>query len=90
MTMSTGRPRPMRITIIDDHALFAESVSLTLEAEGYAVRRIDLNDEHTTLATVLATALRSAPRVILLDLDLGRVGDGMRLITPPPGSPWSW
>lgn len=80
--MSAGRPRPMRITIIDDHALFAESVSLTLEAEGYVVRRIDLNDEHATLATVLATALRSAPRVVLLDLDLGRVGDGMRLITP--------
>ncbi|MDQ6527207.1 response regulator transcription factor [Nocardioides sp. LHD-245] len=80
--MTTGPPRPMRITIIDDHALFAESVALTLETEGYLVRRIDLTDEHTTLATVLATALRSAPRVALLDLDLGHVGDGMRLITP--------
>jgi len=80
--MSTVHPRPMRITIIDDHALFAESVALTLEAEGYLVRRMDLADAHTTLATVLAAALRSAPRVVLLDLDLGRVGDGMRLITP--------
>lgn len=80
--MNTTHPRPMRITIIDDHALFAESVALTLESEGYLVRRIDLSDARTTLATVLATALRSAPKVVLLDLDLGRVGDGMRLISP--------
>lgn len=75
-------PRPMRIIIIDDHALFAESVALTLENEGYLVRRIDLAGEHNTLATVLANALRSAPRVVILDLDLGHVGDGMRLISP--------
>jgi len=80
--LTNGHARPMRITIIDDHALFAESVALTLESEGYLVRRIDLTDERTTLATVLAATLRGAPRVVLLDLDLGRVGDGMRLIAP--------
>ena len=81
MTMTVAT-RPMRITIIDDHALFAESVALTLEAEGYHVRRIDLTDPHTSLATILASALRSAPRMVLLDLSLGRVGDGVRLIAP--------
>ncbi|GAA1510166.1 response regulator transcription factor [Nocardioides humi] len=80
--MTTAPARPMRVTIIDDHALFAESVALTLESEGHTVRRIDLGERHTTLATVLSTTLRSAPRVVLLDLDLGRVGDGMRLISP--------
>ncbi|TNM36702.1 response regulator transcription factor [Nocardioides albidus] len=72
----------MRIAIIDDHVLFAESVALTLESEGYTVRRIDLSDPHATPATVLATAVRSAVQVVLLDLDLGRLGDGMRLISP--------
>lgn len=80
--MNGSTHRPMRITIIDDHALFAESVAFTLEAEGYVVRRIDLADHHTTLATVLAAAARNAPRMVLLDLSLGRLGDGMRLIAP--------
>ncbi|NYI47669.1 DNA-binding NarL/FixJ family response regulator [Nocardioides aromaticivorans] len=75
-----------RVTIIDDHALFAESVAITLEADGYHVRRIDLTTPHATLASVLAAALRGRPRVVLLDLELGQVGDGMRLITPLAGA----
>lgn len=76
-----GTPQaPTRITIVDDHALFAESLALTLEAEGHPVRRVDLTAGHTSLASVLAAVLRTAPRVVLLDLDLGRIGDGTRLI----------
>lgn len=73
---------PLRITIIDDHALFAESLALTLESVGYVVRRIELATPHTTLASVLSAALRSAPRIVLLDLDLGHIGDGTRLVGP--------
>ncbi|GAA3649918.1 response regulator transcription factor [Nocardioides ginsengisoli] len=75
-------PRPVRVTVVDDHVLFAESVALTLEAEGYLVKRLDITAPPATLASVLATALRTVPRVVLLDLDLGRVGDGTRLIAP--------
>ncbi|KRB80011.1 LuxR family transcriptional regulator [Nocardioides sp. Root190] len=71
-----------RVTIVDDHALFAESLAITLEAEGYAVRRIDLTLDHTSLASVLAAVVRTSPRVVLLDLDLGRIGDGTRLVDP--------
>jgi DNA-binding NarL/FixJ family response regulator len=80
--MTSPAPSPTRITIIDDHALFAESLALTLETEGYAVRRIDLTAGHTSLASVLAAVVRTSPRVVLLDLDLGRIGDGTRLIDP--------
>jgi two-component system nitrate/nitrite response regulator NarL len=72
----------MRITIVDDHALFAESVALTLEQHGYAVRRVDLTDPRATLATVLSATLRTVPRLVLLDLCLGPVGDGTRLVAP--------
>lgn len=72
----------VRVTIIDDHALFAESLALTLEAEGYPVRRIDLTTKDVSLATVLAALRRNVPRVVLLDLDLGRIGDGIRLVDP--------
>ncbi|MBM7518257.1 response regulator transcription factor [Nocardioides nitrophenolicus] len=72
----------MRITIVDDHVLFAEAVALTLEHHGYAVRRVDLTDPGATLASVLSATLRTVPRLVLLDLCLGRVGDGTRLVAP--------
>lgn len=72
----------VRVTIIDDHALFAESLALTLEAEGYPVRRIDLTAKDVSLTNVLAALRRNVPRVVLLDLDLGHIGDGIRLIDP--------
>lgn len=80
-TVSAVPSRPMRITIIEDHVLFAEAVALTLEREGFLVRRIDLH-KHTTLAAVLAAALRGTPRMVMLDLDLGTVGSGIKLIPP--------
>ncbi len=75
-------PAAMRITIVDDHVLFAEAVALTLEHHGYAVRRVDLTDPGATLASVLSATLRTVPRLVLLDLCLGRVGDGTRLVAP--------
>jgi DNA-binding NarL/FixJ family response regulator len=70
-----------RVAIVDDHRIFAESMALALEVEGYTVRRIDV-EEGASLAGVLATLLRSRPRTVLLDVYLGRVGDGTRLIEP--------
>ena len=78
----TQQIRPARVTIIDDHVLFAESVALTLEADGYVVKRLDMSTPPATLASVLALALRTVPRIVILDLDLGRVGDGTRLVAP--------
>jgi DNA-binding NarL/FixJ family response regulator len=70
-----------RIAIVDDHQILAESMALTLEVEGNTVRRIDV-DEGTSLASILATLLRSMPKIVLLDLHLGPVGDSFRLIDP--------
>ncbi len=71
----------VRIVILEDHTLFAESLDLALTVEGYDVRRIVLDGE-TTAATALAAATRLRPRIVLLDLDLGRLGDGVRLVAP--------
>ena len=71
-----------RVVIIEDHALFAESLELTLAREGYDVRRLELPDEGGSLATLRAAAIRLHPRVVLLDLDLGRLGDGLGLVGP--------
>lgn len=71
-----------RVLIIDDHVLFAESLELALSLEGYDVRRLELPAEGGSLATLRSLALRANPRTVLLDLDLGRFGDGVNLIGP--------
>jgi DNA-binding NarL/FixJ family response regulator len=71
-----------RVLIIEDHTLFAESLELALSLEGYDVRRLALPEVGGSMATLRSTALRSNARIVLLDLDLGRFGDGMTLIAP--------
>lgn len=71
-----------RVLIIDDHVLFAESLELALSLEGYDVRRLELPVEGGSMATLRSLALRANPRTVLLDLDLGRFGDGVNLIGP--------
>jgi two-component system nitrate/nitrite response regulator NarL len=71
-----------RVLIIDDHVLFAESLELALSLEGYDVRRLELPEEGGSMATLRSLALRANPRTVILDLDLGRFGDGVNLISP--------
>ncbi len=81
--MLTGAARAEhRVLIVDDHVLFAESLELALSLEGYDVRRLELPAEGGSMATVRSLALRANPRTVLLDLDLGRFGDGVNLIAP--------
>lgn len=71
-----------RVLIIEDHTLFAESLELTLAREGYDVRRLELPDRGGSLTTLRSMAQRLNPRIVLLDLDLGRFGDGLALVSP--------
>ena len=71
-----------RVLIVDDHVLFAESLELALSLEGYDVRRLELPEDGGSMATLRSLALRANPRTVLLDLDLGRFGDGVNLIAP--------
>jgi two-component system, NarL family, nitrate/nitrite response regulator NarL len=73
--------RGFRVVIIEDHALFAESLELALSMEGYDVRRIPLPPGGSPAQLVAATT-RLNPRVVLVDLDLGHLGDGARIIHP--------
>jgi DNA-binding NarL/FixJ family response regulator len=72
------------VLIIEDHELLAESLELTLSLEGYDVHRLALPEVGGSMATLRSAALRAKARTVLLDLDLGRIGDGMALITPLP------
>jgi two-component system nitrate/nitrite response regulator NarL len=81
--MSSPTPRSdLRVVIVEDHVLFAESLELALTIEGYDVRRVPVPDAETSPAALLRSVSRLNPRVVLLDLDLGTFGDAERLITP--------
>ncbi len=74
--------RRCRVLIVEDHVLLAESLDLALTMEGYDVRRLALPEAGGSMATLRSLALRSHPRIVLLDLDLGSFGDGTVLIAP--------
>lgn len=77
--LSRGRTR---VALVEDHNLFAESLEISLELEGYDVRRITLGEPGRSVTTLLPAILRTQARVALLDLDLGTYGNGGRLIEP--------
>lgn len=87
---SQRRPRPpgsggqqgATILIIDDHAMFAETMQLALLRRGYDALVLSLPEEGRSMATLRAAALSSQPHIVLLDLDLGPFGDGIELIAP--------
>ena len=81
--MTSPTPRSdLRIVILEDHVLFAESLELVLTIEGYDVRRFQVPTEEQSPQALLSAVTRLRPRVVLLDLDLGPFGEGERLIAP--------
>lgn len=77
------RPRALtRVALVEDHALFAESLDVALTLEGYDVHRIPVSPSIGSASLLLPTILRAHPHIVLLDLDLGSAGNGARLIEP--------
>ena len=74
--------KDVRVLIVEDHALFAESLELALSMEGYDVRRAPVSPSGGSVSTLFGAAARMRPSIALLDLDLGATGDGVRLIAP--------
>ena len=82
MTRPATSRSKFRIVIVEDHVLFAESLELALMVEGYDVRRVTIPDKEQSPGALITAVTRRRPRVVLLDLDLGRFGDGEKLIAP--------
>jgi DNA-binding NarL/FixJ family response regulator len=66
------------VLVIEDHTLFAESVSVALRLAGFDVQRLPF----TRGAGIVTAAVRARPRIAIVDLDLGAHGDGTDLIAP--------
>ncbi|MGI8523675.1 MAG: LuxR C-terminal-related transcriptional regulator [Nocardioides sp.] len=71
-----------RIAIVEDHHLFAEALEVALTREHHDVRQVPLVDRAISTGKLLAAVLRLNPCLVLLDLDLGAAGNGMRLLAP--------
>ena len=71
-------PREARVLVVEDHALFGETLAIALRIEGYEVHRLLLTDG----GDLVAAAVRARPSIALVDLDLGCYGDGTDLISP--------
>jgi len=71
-----------RIALVDDHALFAESLAMVLEIEGYRARRVQLEKANGSITRLSCEIIKMRPGIVLLDLDLAPFGSGMSLIGP--------
>ena len=66
------------VLVVEDHALLAQSLVIALNAEGCRARVADLINP----ARLLQQVRTDRPGVVLLDLDLGALGDGVDLVQP--------
>jgi DNA-binding NarL/FixJ family response regulator len=74
--VATAMSTRTRVVIVEDHRLLAETVGLALQVEGHDVVIADLSNELSLIGSIAA----DDTTLILLDLDLGELGDATRFI----------
>lgn len=77
-----ARASATRITVVDDHLLFVEMLELALTLEGHDVRHVAVDDARVQARHLCAAILRTRPRIVMLDLDLGLQVDGVCFVEP--------
>jgi DNA-binding NarL/FixJ family response regulator len=70
-----------RITIVEDHVLFAEALDVALTLEGHLVHRVSIDDHNPRSVDLFEAIIKSRPRVVLLDLNLGFM-NGSTVVQP--------
>lgn len=74
-----------QVVIVEDHALVAETLRRALEQEGVHARVVHPGtdiDADVDAEAVLAELVADGPDLVLLDLDLGPLGDSTGLVEP--------
>lgn len=71
-----------RITIVEDHELFAEALDVALTLEGHLVHRVSISQHLGPEGNLFEAILRSRPQVVLLDLNLGSATSGTHIVQP--------
>lgn len=70
-----------RVLIVEDHALFAESLQLALGLASHEVARLTAA-AHVSPADLASAITRARPRTVLLGLNLGGFGESTQVIVP--------
>ena len=80
-----GMTAAYRVTVVDDHSLFAETLVIALRTEGFQASPWS---RATTChpAKLVRSIEQTHPHLVLLDLDLGVGRDGTSLVPAPGGS----
>lgn len=73
MTLTT------RVTVVDDHSLFAESMVIALRAQGYLACCVIPEAGSPRSTHLEQDVIATRPDIVLLDLDLGAAGSGMTI-----------
>jgi two-component system, NarL family, nitrate/nitrite response regulator NarL len=71
-----------RITIVENHELFAEALDVALTLEGHRVERVSIGEDGPPTGNLFEAILRSRPQVVLLDLELGATTSAARVVQP--------
>jgi two-component system nitrate/nitrite response regulator NarL len=74
-------PPPFRVTVVDDHALFADALVIALRGESVDARSVVPQVPTTTFPMLGRAVLDTRPHLVILDLDLGLAGDTMQLLS---------
>lgn len=69
-----------RVLVVVDHAVFAESLQVTLTAVGHEASTLVVPAEGRSLGWLRSRVLRVGPDTVVLDLDLARWGDSSALV----------
>ena len=68
-----------RVTVVDDHSLFAETLVIALRSEGFLAECVVPRDD-VPPGKLVKTIEQTHPQLVLLDLDLGVGRDGTSLV----------
>ncbi|QBK05890.1 EAL domain-containing protein [Hylemonella gracilis] len=71
--VNTESPQPVRVQIVEDELIFAYDLQQSLESLGYSVTGIASSERQA-----IELARRERPDLVLMDINLGRGGDGTR------------
>jgi DNA-binding NarL/FixJ family response regulator len=71
---------PVRVTLVEDHTLLAESLLVALDGEGFLA--MSVSPRAGRAVDLLPAIEDTRPDVVLLDLDLGRAGRSTPLVGP--------
>ncbi|TIC81848.1 response regulator transcription factor [Nocardioides sp. GY 10127] len=74
-------PHAELVVLVEDHQLFAEALELALQLRGHTVNRV-LPAEASSVRGLVDEVLRRRPGLVMLDLDLGPVGNGVTAVGP--------